>query len=60
MNRDAEFPIRSLTAFRNSESSFRRWSVTLTQRGMALLEVHELVGVQSDEQPLNKLNKCSE
>ena len=60
MNRDAEFPIRRLTAFRNSESSFRRWSVTLTQRGMALSEVHELAGVQSGEQPLNKLNKCSE
>ena len=57
MNRDAAFLKKGITAFRNSESSFRRWSVTLTQRGMALSEVHELAGVQSGEQPANKLNK---
>ena len=57
MNRDAEFPMKSIIAFRNSESLFRRWSVTLTQRGMALSEVHELAAVQSGKQPPNKLNK---
>ena len=57
VNRDAAFLKKGITAFRNSESSFRRWSVTLTQRRMALSEVHELGGVQSGEQPPNKLNK---
>ena len=57
MNRDAAFLKKGITAFPNSEISFRRWSVTLTQRGMALSEVHELAGVQSGEQPSNKLNK---
>ena len=42
---------------RNSESLFQRWSVILTQRVIALSEVHVLAGVQSGEQPPNQLNK---
>ena len=57
VNRDAASPMKDITVFRNSESSFRRWSVTLSQRGMSLSEVCELAGVESAEQPANQLNK---
>ena len=51
-NKDATSPVKGITAFRNSERSFRRWSVTVTQRGVALSEVRELAGVQSGESSL--------
>ena len=54
---DAASPMKGITAFRNSESSVRTWSVTLTQRGMAILEARGLAGVQSGEQPADQLNK---
>ena len=55
VNRDAASPMRGISAFRNNESAFRRWSITLTQRGMALSELKHLVGLQSGEQPANQL-----
>ena len=57
VNMDAAFPMEGITALRNSESLFQRWSVTLTQLVIALSEVHELAGVQSGEQPPDQLNK---
>ena len=57
MHRDDASPMKGITAFQNSESLFKRWSVTLTQNGMALSEVRELSGVQSGQQPANQLNK---
>ena len=55
VNRDASSPMRGICAFRNSESAFRRWAITLTQRVMALSELKSLVGMQEGEQPLNQL-----
>ena len=58
VNRDAASPMRGISAFRNSENAFRRWSVTLTQRGMALSELRKLVGLQAGEEPANQMRKC--
>lgn len=55
INRDAASPMKGISAFTNSESAFRRWSVTLTQRGMALSELKDMVGLQSGEEPANQL-----
>ena len=57
VNRDAASPMSGISAFRNSESAFRRWSITLTLRGMALSELRELVGIQSGEVPVNQTRK---
>ena len=57
VNGDAATPMRGISAFRNSESAFRRWYVTLTQRGMPLSELREMVGLQSGEEPANQLRK---
>lgn len=54
VNKDASSPMRGITAFRNSESAFRRWSITLTQRGMALSELRQLVGLHSGEHPASQ------
>ena len=51
--RDAASPMRGISAFRNSESAFRRWSITLMQCDMALSELRELVGIQ----PVNQTRK---
>ena len=56
--RDAVSPMRGISAFRNSENSFRRWSVKLSQRGMALSELRKLVGLQAGEEPANQMRKC--
>ena len=58
VNRDAASPMRGISAFRNSVNAFRRWSVTLTQRGMALSELRKLVGLQAGEEPANQMRKC--
>ena len=54
VNRDAASPMRGITSFRNSESAFRRWAVTLTQQGMAISELRELVGIHSGEHPVKQ------
>ena len=53
VNRDAASPMRGISAFTNSQSAFRRWSITLTQRGMALTELDDLVSLQPREEPTN-------
>ena len=55
VNKYAASPMRSISAFRNS--ACRRWSITLTQCSMALLELYELVDLQSGEQLEKQLTK---
>ena len=57
VNKNAASPMRGITAFRDSEDACRRWSITLTQRSMALSELNELVGLQSGEGPEKQLTK---
>ena len=55
VNKYAASPMRGITAFRDSEDACRRWSITLTQRSMALSELYEMVNLQSGEQPEKQL-----
>ena len=55
INRDAASPMKGISVFTNSQSAFRRWSITLTQRSMALTELCELVSFQPGEGPANQL-----
>jgi len=57
VNKYAASPTRGITAFRDSEDACRRWSITLTQRSMALSELYELVNLQSGEEPEKQLTK---
>ena len=56
VNRDAASPMKGITAFRNSDRAFRRWSITLTQHGMALSELQQLVGLREGEDPATQLH----
>ncbi len=58
VNKYAASPMRGITAFRDSEDACRRWSVTLTQRSMALSELYQLVNLQSGEEPDKQLTKA--
>ncbi len=58
VNKYAASPMRGITAFRDSEDACRRWSVTLTQRSMALSELYQLVNLQSWEEPDKQLTKA--
>ena len=55
MNRDAASSVTGITHFANSESAFRRWCVSLTQRSMAVSEMKDLSGIQRGETPANQL-----
>ena len=55
VNRDAASPMKGITAFRNSDSAFRRWSVTFTQRGITLSELRQLVDQRTGEDPASQL-----
>lgn len=57
VKRDAASPTKGITAFTNSQSAFRRWSITLTQRTMALSELCEMVSFQTGEEPANQVKK---
>ena len=57
VNKYAASPTRGITAFRDSEDACRRWNITLTQRSMALLELYQLVNLQSGEEPEKQLIK---
>ena len=46
VNRDVASPATGISAFRNSDKAFKRWSITLTQLGMALLELYKQVDIQ--------------
>lgn len=57
VNRDAASSATGITAFANSESAFRRWCVSLTQRSMAVSEMKDMSGTQPGETPANQLRK---
>ena len=57
VNRTAASSSQGITAFRNSQSAFRRWSVTHTQRSMAVAELCDLVHLKDGEDPTNQLRK---
>ena len=46
VNRDIASQATGISAFRNSDKAFKRWSITLTQRGMALSEQYKQVDIQ--------------
>ena len=52
---DVASPATGISAFRNSDKAFKRWSITLTQRGMALSELYKQVDIQSNKTSSNQL-----
>ena len=57
VNRDAASSATGITSFANSESAFRRWNVSLTQRSMAVSEMKDMCDIQPGETPANQLKK---
>ncbi|PIK52719.1 hypothetical protein BSL78_10408 [Apostichopus japonicus] len=53
--RDAASSATGITHFANSESAFRRWCVSLTQRSMAVSEMKDMSGIQHGDIPANQL-----
>lgn len=49
MNRDAASSMKGIVAFRNSENAMRRWSLTMTQRAMAVTELRAFAGLELGE-----------
>ena len=47
--------MKSITSFGNSDRASRRWSITLTQRGMALSEFRQLFSYREGEDPASQL-----
>ena len=45
VNHDAPSSSRGRVAFQNSESAIRRWSVTTSQRAMAITELKAIMGI---------------
>ena len=46
VNRDAASSLKGIVAFRNSENAMRRWSLTMTQRAMAVTELRTFAGLE--------------
>ncbi|KAK3890329.1 hypothetical protein Pcinc_005711 [Petrolisthes cinctipes] len=42
--------MRGIVSFRNSETALRRWSLTMTQRALAVTELRALTGLEISEQ----------
>lgn len=57
VNRDAASSATGITSFTNSESAFRRWNISLTQRSMAVSEMKDMCDIQPGETPANQLKK---
>jgi len=49
VNRDAASQMKGIVAFRNSENAMRRWSLTMTQRAMAVTELRTFAGLEQGE-----------
>ena len=49
VNRDAASSMKGIVAFRNSEHAMRRWSLTMTQRAMAVMELRAFTGLEVGE-----------
>lgn len=56
VNRDAASSMKGIVAFRNSEHAIRRWSITMTQRAMAVTELRSYAGLEMGE---NATVQCS-
>ncbi|KAK3861799.1 hypothetical protein Pcinc_032273 [Petrolisthes cinctipes] len=50
VNRDSASSMRGIVSFRNSETALRRWSLTMTQRALAVTELRALTGLEISEQ----------
>ena len=57
VNRDAASSATGITSFANSESAFRRWNISLTQRSIAVSEIKDMCDIQPGETPVNQLKK---
>ena len=57
VNKNAASPLKGIVAFRNSESTFRRWSITTTQRGLAVSELRTILGIEEVVQPSVQLRQ---
>ena len=53
VNRDAASPMRGIVGFHYSHSAIRRWCITSTNRGMSVMELRCLAGLETIEQPPN-------
>ena len=49
VNRDAASSMRGIVAFRNNQNAMRRWSITMTQRAMAVTELRTFAGLDVGE-----------
>ncbi|ESO88713.1 hypothetical protein LOTGIDRAFT_165497 [Lottia gigantea] len=49
VNRDAASQMKGIVAFRNSENAMRRWSLSMTQRAMAVTELRTFAGLELGE-----------
>lgn len=49
VNRDASSSLRGIVAFRKSESAIRRWSLTMSERAMAMTELRTFAGLEVGE-----------
>lgn len=49
VNRDAASSLKGVVAFRNSENALRRWSLTMSQRAMAVSELRTFAGLEVGE-----------
>ena len=50
VNRDSASSMRGIVSFRNSDAALRRWSITMTQRAMAVTELCTFTGLENGEQ----------
>jgi len=55
VNRDAASPMRGIVGFHYSHNAIRRWCITSTQRGMAVTELRNMTGLETEEQPAAQL-----
>ena len=49
VNWDASSQIKGVVTFRNSDHAMRRWSLTMTQRAMAVTELRTFTGLEVGE-----------
>ena len=49
VNRDAASQMKGIVAFRNSDSTMRRWHLTMTQRAMVVTELRSFTGLEIGE-----------
>ena len=55
VNRDAASPMKGIVGFHHSINAIRRWCITSTQRGMAVMELHSMTGLEIHKQSTSQL-----